>query len=198
MAEDLVRARIQKLIDVWSDMSKYACECPHNKGIHRLGCCTLNTDPTNVPKEPCPCLDGENYDVECCSNNFLPSHLQELFDEISPEEVVGRIVAEIDPYLQRIFTEPQNLAFKKYNSNWGEWNWTDTSFAESATMVSGLFMSTEPIMKYDMSEVGYPFRMERTMWHTCNGLLRQASFRASSIQSSSAERKSQMKICVCR
>ena len=178
LAESLVRERIQLLMKAWSDQSKYACQCPYDKTQHRLECCTTTTIAATTT-EPCMCLDGETESIECCenNNNFLSKTLQELFDEIPAQDVVKKIIDQIDPYLHKIFTEPGNMAFKKYNNaeKLRAWNWTSVGMAESATKVSGLFSSTDPIMTYNDSEVGYPFKFERTLWHTCDGLLRQAS-----------------------
>ena len=180
LAAQLVRDRIGKLMVAWSNQSKYACQCPHDKTQHRLECCTTFDSSQDNNNEPCFCLDGETESVDCCenNNNFLSETLQELFDEIPAQDVVKKIIDQIDPYLHKIFTEPGNMAFKKYNNpeKLKTWNWTQASMAESATKVSGLFSSTDPIMAYDASEVGYPFKNARTLWHTCDGMLRQVTF----------------------
>lgn len=174
-AESLVRKRIGELMQVWDDLSRYACRCG-NTTRYDLSCCAAYKD-ASESKEPCWCLDGETQAWECCenSNNFFPDALTVLFDEIKAEDVVRSIIEEIDPYLKRIFTEPENLAFIKHNgkATVRGWNWTDSGKAESATKVSGLYDATEPVMTYDASEVGYPFKRGRTLWHTCNGLVRQ-------------------------
>lgn len=38
-------------------------------------------------------------------------------------------------------------------------------------------------MAYDASEVGYPFKNGRTLWETCNGLLRQVILRCPRVPS---------------
>lgn len=177
LAEQLVRERIEKLIVAWSDQSKYACRCTEN-GVHSLACCkTINSTADNGGNK-CMCLDGYTESVECCenNNNFLSPALKELFDEIPAEDVVAKIISQIDPYLHKIFTEPGNQAFKKHNDKkkLESWNWTSAGMAEPATKVSGLFSSTEPIMSYNHTEVGFPFKMGKTMWQTCEGMLRQA------------------------
>jgi len=180
LAESLVRERIEKLMAAWSDQSKYACQCTDDRTQFKLECCkTINSAADNGGQR-CTCLDGETESVDCCenNNNFLSPALQELFDEIPAADVVKKIVDQIDPYLKKIFTEPGNTAFKRYNDpqKMKAWNWTAAGMAESATKVSGLFSSTDPIMSYNDTEVGFPFKFERTLWQTCEGMLRQASF----------------------
>ena len=181
-AERLVRQRIAELMQAWGGnyTSKYACKCADDaRRGYDLDCCTVYKSASQSP-EPCACLDGETTSIACCENgnNFLPDSLTVLFDEIKAEDVVRSIIEEIDPYLKRIFTEENNLAFTKHNSKdfVRSWNWTATGKAESATKVSGLYEATEPVMKYDASEVGYPFKRARTLWQTCNGLVRQVLF----------------------
>jgi len=169
-AESLVRERIAQLMDAWGDVAKYACKCPSGGG-YDLDCCKAYRNASDAT-QPCWCLDGETSSVGCCedNNNFLPDALTVLFDEIKAEDIVRTIIEEIDPYLKRIFTEDENLAFTKYNQRavLNSWNWTSTGKAEAATKVSGLYDATEPVMKYDATEVGYPFKRARTLWHTCN------------------------------
>ena len=177
-AENLVRKRVDELVQVWGDATKYACKCP-NSSKYNLSCCTTYQSASQSP-EPCACLDRDTISTDCCenSNNFLPDSLTILFDEIKAEDVVKSIIDEIDPYLKRIFTEEDNLAFTRHNSRKAveEWNWTASAKAESATKISGLYEATQPVMKYDASEVGYPFKRGSTLWQTCNGLVRQVCF----------------------
>lgn len=109
LTEQLVREQIEKLIVVWNDTSKYACQCLDGSGRHDLECCksfaeTAASTSTTVPVS-CPCLDGESRAPECCDNTFFPSSLDVLFDEIPAEDVVSKIIQQIDPYLKNIFTE---------------------------------------------------------------------------------------------
>lgn len=173
-----MRQRIADLMLAWGDVSKYACKCPSGPGPkNSLDCCTTYAGMTN---HQCTCLDGETTSKDCCenNNNFLPDSLTLLFDEIKGEDIVKSIMEEIDPYLKRIFTEEGNLAFTKHNSREviNSWNWTASGTAESATKVSGLFEATQPVMKFDATEVGYPFKRASTLWHTCNGLVRQVKY----------------------
>lgn len=177
MTEDLIRKQIQKLIAVWSQSDKYPCKCLSNQ-TYSLDCCRLFDPETLDASVECYCLDGEKKSRECCTNNFYPEVLNVLFDEIESHDVVRSIVEQIDPFLRHIFTEKGNKAFTRWNNpnEVKRWNWTNTGHAESATRVSGLYMSTQPIMKYDPSEVGYPFKNSKTIWETCEGLLRQVMF----------------------
>jgi hypothetical protein len=180
LAEQLVRDRIKKLIAAWSDVSKFSCRCPDNGNVHSLDCCKTISSAADNGGQKCFCLDGYTESIECCenNNNFNPPALQELFDEIPAEDVVAKIIDQIDPFLRKIFTEPGNYAFKSRNNKdtLPTWNWARSGVAESATKVSGLFSSTDPIMSYNETEVGYPFKDEKTIWQTCEGMLRQASF----------------------
>lgn len=159
--------------DLW--WSRYACKC--NATHHSLDCCKTYTTASDLEEE-CPCLDGETLSKACCNNNFYPDSLNVTFDEIPAEDVVSKIVSQIDPFLKSIFADPESKAFTKYNNpeRVNRWNWAETGQAESAAKVSGLYHSNAPIMKYDASEVGYPFRANKILWQTCEGLLRQVSF----------------------
>jgi hypothetical protein len=44
---------------------------------------------------------------------------------------------------------------------------------ESATKASGLYSTQDPIMYYNASEAGYPFRRNATLWEMCAGLVGQ-------------------------
>jgi hypothetical protein len=153
----------------WGDSKKYACDCPvsYLPVTNSLECCGLASDPSSIQK--CLCADGETLSTKCCNNQFLPKVLDVLFDEIPAEDVVKKIVDEIDPFLHRIFTEPGNDAFTLHNNKdkVKRWNWEDAGFAESATKVSGMYESTQPIMNYNESEVGYPFKGGKSMWQVC-------------------------------
>jgi hypothetical protein len=176
LTEELIREQIQKLVAVWNTTAKYPCKC--NQTHHLLECCRSFSVSEIAEKQlTCPCVDGINFSPSCCVNNFYPDSLNVLFDEIPAEDVVKKIVSQIDPYLRKIFTQARNPAFRKYNnpSRLKRWDWASSGLAESATKTSGLFHSTEPIMSYNASEVGYPFRGRKTLWQTCEGLLRQAS-----------------------
>ena len=176
LTEELIREQIAKLMAAWNQTDKYACLCPNNRTEHKLECCVSYVESKTYPADTeCPCLDGETRAAACCDNNFLPASLDVLFDEIPAEDVVRKITEQIDPFLKQIFTEPGNQAFKKYNDpeKVNRWNWKDAGQAQSATQTSGLYSSTEPIMFYNASEVGYPFKNSKTMWETCEGLVRQ-------------------------
>lgn len=176
--EELIREQVAKLIVAWGDSKKYACDCPvsYLPVTNSLECCGLASDPSSVQK--CLCADGETLSTKCCNNRFLPKVLDVLFDEIPAEDVVKKIVDEIDPFLHKIFTEPGNDAFTLHNNKAKvkRWNWKDAGFAESAIKVSGMYESTQPIMNYNESEVGYPFKGGKSMWQMCDGLLRQVIF----------------------
>lgn len=163
---------------VWNDTSKYACLCP-NGTAHSLDCCTsyIEQEGSLPYGMSCPCLDGKTESPACCDNNFWPASLNVSFDLIPAEDVVRQIVQLIDPYLKQVFTEPENLAFQKYNNpdKVKAWDWRATGMGQSATQVSGLYDSTQPVMYYNASEVGQPFKNGKTLWQTCEGLVRQVS-----------------------
>lgn len=183
MAEKLVRERIRLLKEAWKDPANYACECPPGSqqkayGRYNLACCrSFEDEPGFNATEPCTCLDGETEALACCVNNFMPESLGGvLFDEVPAEDVVAEIMRRIPPYITRIMTTAEgNIAFKRYNDKEkvSRWNWIEAGVAESAVKASGLFSTTDPIMRYDASEAGYPFRKGVTLWQMCAGLLGQ-------------------------
>lgn len=185
MTEGLVRARIRLLKAAWNDTSKYACNCATPSeirlhGANSLACCkSFEDDPTFTATDPCTCLDGEGPgSVACCEygNNFLPSSIAGvLFDEVPAEDVEAAIMQKLEPYIQKIMAEPGNNAFTKYNDpeKVKKWNWINSGTADSATKSSGLFSSGDPVMYYNASEAGFPFRGNRTLWETCAGLVGQ-------------------------
>jgi hypothetical protein len=185
LAESLVRKRIAFLKEAWSNASTYACDCKGDlarvHGNHSLTCCRSYDDEAPATggytdPEPCTCLDGESSSVACCYNNFMPSSLGGvLFDEVTADEVVAEITGRIDPYLKEIFTKAGNSAFKKYNDpdKVGKWDWVAQGKGALATEASGLYSTQAPIMAYNASEAGYPFRKEATIWEMCAGLVSQ-------------------------
>lgn len=186
LAESLIRKRIAELKVAWSNTSTFACDCAHDSkllklyGNHSLTCCRSYDDEASgyTDDEPCTCLDGESTSVACCYNNFMPSSLGGvLFDEITGEEVVAEITGKIDGYLKGIFTEAGNKAFKKYNDDAkvAKWDWIAQGQGELATKASGLYSSHDPIMNYNASEAGFPFKREATVWEMCAGLVSQVS-----------------------
>ena len=128
------------------------------------------------PDEPCTCLDGEES-FACCENgnNFLPPALTVLFDEIPADEITSTIADLIEPYLKRIMTMPGNQAFKKHNDpkKVEKWDWIAQGMGESAVKASGLYSTRDPIMHYNASEAGFPFRQDATIWDMCAGLVGQ-------------------------
>jgi hypothetical protein len=180
LTEDLIREQIRKLIEAWNNTAAYACDCPKSylPVKNSLECCNIVTLDDLDSNELCLCADGETKSIRCCQNQFLPRSLDVLFDEIPAEDVVRKIVDQIDPFLQRIFTEPGNEAFTLWNNKLRvkKWNWTDAGLDGPATKVSGLYDSNTPIMYYNGSEAGYPFKGGRTIWQMCEGLLRQVIF----------------------
>jgi hypothetical protein len=180
LAEGLVRQRIAMLKEAWKDPSKYRCECKEASmvqahGSHSLMCCISFEEASINSTEPCTCLDGETESTACCDNNFLPDQLTVLFDEIPADEIVRAIVQKIEPYMQKVVTTPGNEAFTKYNdpAKVARWNWVAQGLGESAVKASGLYSTTDPIMFYNASEAGYPFRRGATIWETCAGLVSQ-------------------------
>jgi hypothetical protein len=186
LAEQLVRQRIAMLKAVWNDTANYACDCPAAAGgasgppRRNLSCCrSFEGDPGFRATEPCTCLDGETESVACCEygNNFMPDSLGGvLFDEVPAEDVVASIMGRIPLYLQRIMTDPGKVeAFTKYNdkAKVQRWDWASSGMGETATKASGLFATTQPIMFYNASEAGFPFRKGETLWETCAGLVSQ-------------------------
>jgi hypothetical protein len=184
LAEQLVRERIALLKAAWNDTHYYACDCDtpalvKTHGTNSLACCrSYEDDSSFTATEPCTCLDGETSSTACCANNFMPDRLGGvLFDEIPAEDVVGKIMELIDPYIKKILTEPGNNAFTKYNDpeKVAKWNWVSSGMGESATKASGLYSTLDPIMFYNASEAGYPFRANTTIWEMCSGLVGQVT-----------------------
>ncbi len=182
LAEKLVRERIRQLKAAWSDERRYACECATDNlkrlyGNHSLLCCRVND--ASLPSDAqCTCLDGETVSAACCAggNNFLPRSLQVLFDEIPAEEVVNSVIEKIEPFIQKIMsTREGNVAFRKYNdkAKVAKWNWVDQGLGEVATKGSWLYSTSDPIMAYNASEAGYPFKKDQTIWEMCAGLVGQ-------------------------
>lgn len=178
VAEQLVRERIRQLKAVWNDTANYPCECAGGK-TRSLSCCRTYDD-ASQSAEPCSCLDGETSSVACCENgnNFIPEGTigGVLFDEIPAEDVIAAIMAKVAPYLKSIMVEPgKNEAFTKYNDpeKVKRWDWISSGMGESATKASGLYSTLDPIMFYNASEAGFPFRNGRTLWETCAGLVSQ-------------------------
>ena len=182
ITEGLVCKMIVRLKEAWKDVSVYPCKCKSQQeialyGANSLLCCkTLDAS----SGEKCTCLDGETSSTACCENgnNFLPESVQVWFDEITADEVVGAIIEKIPGYVKRIMTEKGNVAFKKYNdqAKVAQWNWIDQGMGESAVKESGLFSSVDPIMYYNASEAGFPFRKDVTMWEMCAGMVSQVCF----------------------
>ena len=180
LTEKLVRERIQMLKQAWKDPKKYECECKSAQSIRIYGAnslmCCMSFDEAGIDAtEPCTCLDGETTSTACCDNNFLPNGLGVLFDEIPADEVVNAVISKIEPYMKRVMTEPQNLAFKKYNrpETMTKWDWVAQGMAASAVKASGLYSTRHAIMYYNASEAGYPFKQEATVWEMCAGLVSQ-------------------------
>lgn len=99
-----------------------------------------------------------------------------LFDEINASEITGEIARRIPPYVNKIMTTSEgNLAFTKYNDpkKVAKWDWIAQGMGEAAVKASGLYSSREPIMYYNASEAGYPFRKGTTIWEMCAGLVSQ-------------------------
>jgi len=185
LAESLVRKRIQMLKAVWNDTRNFPCECSTPSeikmhGTHNLTCCKVYEE-AYTGTDQCTCLDGESTSVACCanSNNFMPDTIGGvLFDEVRSDDVVSAIIQKIEPYIASIMSDPdKNKAFKKYNSadKVAEWDWVSSGMGESATKASGLYSTQDPIMFYNASEAGYPFRKDTTLWETCTGLVSQVS-----------------------
>lgn len=163
---------------------RYECECKTASAIATYGtnnllCCMSFEDAGYVSEEPCTCLDGETESIACCENgnNFLPPALTELFDQISASEITGAIVNLIAPYMKNVVTEDGGTAFKKYNdkSKVAKWDWVAQGMGESAVKASGLYSTRDPIMYYNASEAGYPFRQQASIWDMCAGLVSQVS-----------------------
>lgn len=187
LAEQLVRDRIRLLKEAWKDTAQYACECVTQGDIglygrHNLLCCKTFEDAASAAGEQtCTCLDGETVSAACCENgnNFLPRPLQVLFDEIPAEEVVNAVVEKIPGYVKKIMTtRGGNRAFTKYNDpdKVKRWDWVAQGLGEVATKGSGLYSTSDPVMAYNASEAGFPFRKDRTIWEMCAGLVGQVSF----------------------
>lgn len=72
--EQLIRERIQKLIGVWNDTSKFPCLCAD--GTHALTCCRMVSDSSD-------CVVEYDTKVACVTDhNFSPSNLNISFDQI--------------------------------------------------------------------------------------------------------------------
>ena len=98
-----------------------------------------------------------------------------LFDEIPAEDVVGAVMSRIEPFVRKILTEPGNRAFTKHNNpeTVQKWDWVAQGMGESATRASALYSTLDPIMFYNASEAGSPFRRGATLWEMCSGLVGQ-------------------------
>ncbi len=181
LAEQLVRERIRQLKEAWKDVAQYACECTSASevgvhGRHNLLCC--KTFESASSGESCTCLDGETVGPACCEdgNNFLPKPLQILFDEIPAENVVDAVVGKVPGYVRKIMTtRAGNRAFAKYNDpeKVKRWDWIAQGLGEVATKGSFLYSTSDPVMGYNASEAGFPFRNDRTLWEMCAGLVGQ-------------------------
>lgn len=93
------------------------------------------------------------------------------------EDVLASVIDKIPGYLNEVFTDDLNNAFKYANTltEMKSWNWTNTELAESARS-DGIFTSYEPTMKYSVDEVGYPFKNYKSIWRMCTGLVSQVMF----------------------
>lgn len=61
-----------------------------------------------------------------------------------------------------------------------KWNWLEQGMGESAVKASSLFSTVDPVMYYNASEAGYPFRKDVTIWEMCAGMVSQVCFTRSS------------------
>lgn len=186
VTESLIRKRIQMLKEVWKDTRNFPCKCPsegekRSYGAYSLACCKVYGETFSADSEPCTCLDGESVSVACCANgnNFMPDTIGGvLFDEVPADDVVAAIIEKIEPYIAGILTDKEkHKAFKRYNNKdkVAKWDWSSTGMGESATKASGLYSTQDPIMFYNASEAGYPFRGDSTMWEMCSGLVGQVN-----------------------
>ena len=183
LTESLVRKRIQLLKGVWNNTKNFPCKCStagekRTHGAYSLACCKV-FDEGYSSSEPCTCLDGFSTSFACCTNgnNFMPDTIGGvLFDEVPPDDVVAAIIEKIEPYIAGIMTDKdKHRAFKEYNNKGkvARWDWSATGMGESATKASGLYSTQEPIMFYNASEAGYPFKRDSTVWEMCAGLVGQ-------------------------
>ncbi len=149
-------------------------------GAYNLTCCKVYPS-DYAGSEPCTCLDGESISTACCANgnNFMPDTIGGvLFDEVPSDDVVSAIISKIEPFIASIMSDAdKHKAFKKYNSadKVAQWDWVSNGMGESATKASGLYSTQDPIMFYNATEAGYPFRKDTTLWEMCTGLVSQVS-----------------------
>jgi hypothetical protein len=152
LTEELVQKQIKKLMDAWSDPSKYACRC--TDGTNSLTCCTCEDD---------TCIIPDNLDVP--------------YDLIESEDVLEHIVKRIPPYWEKVFAKKDNEAFLKWaNSDAKEsYRWENNPVHTAAAVNEHVYAWDRPVMFYNGSEIGSPFR-NTTLWETCTGLLSQVLF----------------------
>lgn len=163
LTEELVRTRIAQLIDVWSNPSNYGCDCPSGtQPATSLQCCTVAT-----ATKP---------------DNYLPKNLGSVgFDLLESNVVSEAVMNLIGPFFDSVYSTVDNSAFMYHRSpsfahEPSTWKWgLDASNARRAVR-DGLFGSGRDIVKYDQSEIGWPFAEGKTIWEQCAGLVSQSMF----------------------
>ena len=84
---------------------------------------------------------------------------------------------QVKPYMENVFTE--NKAFEHTSSGdmvgVAKWDWSSLGLSAIARQ-SGIFDTTQPIIKYSYDEVGYPFKNGQTIWDMCTNLVSQVMF----------------------
>ena len=163
LTEELVQARIKKLIEVWSNDSNYGCDCA--RGAHpatSLDCCTAATATQ--------------------TDNYLPRELGTVgFDLLESNVVSEAVMNLIGPFFDSVYSTAGNAAFMNHRTpafahEPATWKWsTDTSNARRAVR-DGLFVSHSDIVQYDQTEIGWPFVEDKTIWEQCVGLVSQSMF----------------------
>lgn len=171
-----VVALVDKLKKAWiSDLDSYMCQCK-DTGRNHPSCCVLDKlcDPSTTK---CPCEDGSEpsyacCDVQCTESTFLPSKFQIIFDKIKGKDLVSTLFDQATAYLNKtIWTE--NKPWLLYDMGATEaYNWTQQNLQSAVD--DAAFDTTQPIVQYDVSELGYPYKT--TTWEHCHGLLQQVIF----------------------
>jgi len=176
---NIVQVAVQNLVakskDAWlGDLSSFMCRCP--SGEVDVSCCKL--DPTcDASTKTCPCLDGSAPSFACCETScvestFLPERFQVTFDTVKGSDMVSTLFQQVDEYLATTVWK-DNTPWLMYDIGGAEsYNWTAQNL--QTPLEEGAFDTTIPIMNYDKSEYGYPYRT--TTYEMCMGLLQQIIF----------------------
>jgi hypothetical protein len=171
-----VKDMIEKLKQAWvnTDINNYMCEC--SDGTNSADCCTLGQD-CDPESKKCPCLDGSPASFACCedsceNSSFLPERFKINFAKIKGPQLVQTLFDQASDYLSSTIWTDKSPWLMYDVGNMDEYNWTKNNLQEAVD--NALFDTTIPVVKYDITEVGYPFKA--TFWDYCHGLYEQIYF----------------------